>query len=231
MLFVTAIFLPDSGETPKSLANYLAHARHLVASGVPLRIYTSPALEEEILKSWKGLSIDHVDIRVDVFPDPFWEHEVVLPPRRNMSKDTAFFLSVQLSKLKFCALAAESSDFVVWVDFGLFHVIRDTDKGQENLREIAARLPESGRTRLLSPTNWSQEQYFNWQAPCWRHMGGVLMGPGQAFVKAYGVQQKLATAFLPILTWEVNYWALMEDIDGYPADHDDTILANALTVL
>ena len=35
-----------------------------------------------------------------------------------------------------------------------------------------------------------------------------------------------------MLTWEINYWAMMDgDFDGYPADHDDSLIENALTVL
>lgn len=199
---------------------------------MPLRIYTSPALEKALLKSWQGLSTEHVDLRVDVPPEAFWQLDVRLPNQRNISKDTAFFLSVQLSKLKFCALAAEASDYVAWVDFGLFHVIRDAELGMENLRSIAARLPESGRTRLLSPTAWAAGPYDLWHVPCWRHLGGVLMGPGAAFVRAYHMQLRVVMAGLPTLTWEVNYWAMMDDeFDGYPADHDDTILAHALTMM
>jgi hypothetical protein len=232
MLFVTAIFLPEFGEPHKSLEIYLQHGRSLVASGVPLRVYTSPALEEVLLKDWRGMSTDHVEIRVDVPPEAYWELVVRLPNGRNHIKDTAFYLSLQLSKLKFCALAAQASDFVAWVDFGLFHVIKDTEAGQENLRSIADRLPRSERTRLLSPTSWAPGTYEVWHVPCWRHLGGVLMGPGAAFVRAYDMQLRLIVAGLPILTWEVNYWAMMDDeFDGYPADHDDTILSSALKLL
>ena len=59
-----------------------------------------------------------------------------------------------------------------------------------------------------------------------------MMGPGTAFVKAYDRQLKLVAAGLPILTWEINYWAMMDgEFDGYRADHDDSLIANALTVL
>jgi hypothetical protein len=44
-------------------------------------------------------------------------------------------------------------------------------------------------------------------------------------------QLKLVAAGLPILTWEINYWAMDGEFDGYPADHDDSLIANALTVL
>jgi hypothetical protein len=189
-------------------------------------------LAENLRKSWKGLSTDHVELRTDVLAEPYWQLSVRLPRQRNESKDTAFFLSVQLSKLKLCALAAESSDYVAWVDYGVFHVIKDVAATQKNLRSVAHRLPESGRTRLLSPTAWAQGEYELWHVPCWRHLGGFLMGPGDAFVKAYDKQLKLVVAGLPILTWEINYWAMMDgEFDGYPADHDDTLIENALTML
>ena len=58
------------------------------------------------------------------------------------------------------------------------------------------------------------------------------MGPGAAFVKAYDKQLKLVTAGLPILTREISYWAMMDgEFDGYPTDHDDSLIANALTML
>ena len=51
-------------------------------------------------------------------------------------------------------------------------------------------------------------------------------------MKAYDKQLKLVAAGLPILTWEINYWAMMDgEFDGYRADHDDSLIANALTVL
>ena len=58
------------------------------------------------------------------------------------------------------------------------------------------------------------------------------MGSGSSFVKAYDMQLKLVAAGLPILTWEINYWAMRDgEFDGYPADHDDSLIADALKVL
>ena len=232
MLFVTALFLPENGVAHKGLEEYLEHGRHLVAAGVPLRVHTSPDLAERLRNSWKGISSDHVEICTDALVEPYWNLSLRLPSQRNESKDTAFFLSVQLSKLKFCAMAAKSSDFVAWVDYGVFHVIKDVEAVQENLRSVAHRLPASGRTRLLSPTAWAEGCYELWHTPCWRHLGGFLLGPSSAFVSAYDKQLKLVIAGLPTLTWEINYWAMMDDeFDGYSANHNDSLIANALTVL
>ena len=232
MLFVTALYVLESQAPRRSLDAYLAHGRLLVAAGVPLRVHTSPDLAEELRNSWKGLPTDHVELRTDVLAEPYWQMSVRLPKQRNLSKDTAFFLSVQLTKLKLCAIAAESSDFVAWVDYGVFHVLEDVEASQQNLRSIAHRLPESGRTRLLSPTAWAEGEYELWHVPCWRHLGGFLLGPGAAFVRAYELQLKLVIAGLPILTWEINYWAMMDgEFDGYAADHNDSLIENALTML
>ena len=58
------------------------------------------------------------------------------------------------------------------------------------------------------------------------------MGSGAAFVKAYDKQLKLVAAGLPILTWEINCWAMMDgEFDGYPADHDDSLIGNSLAML
>ena len=58
-------------------------------------------------------------------------------------------------------------------------------------------------------------------------MGGVLIGPKEAFHVAYERQKQLVEMHLPRLAWEVNYWAMLTEeglFDLYPADHDDSML-------
>ena len=250
MLFVTSLYLPEESPPaptpidatdsasepapkPQRISNaLLAQGRLLVSSGVSLRVHTSPDLESELLASWEGLSTDRVELRTDVLVEPYWQSNVSLPKQRNESYDTAFHLSVQLSKLKLCALAAESSQFVAWVDYNVFGMIKNVEVTQENLRSVANLLPVSNRNRLLSPTAWAPGDYSLWHVPCWRHLGGFLIGPGSAFVAAYEKQLNLVVVGLPMLTWEVNYWAMMDgDFDGYPAYRDDSLIANALTMI
>ena len=48
--------------------------------------------------------------------------------------------------------------------------------------------------------------------------------PRPAFVSPFN---ELVNEFLPRLTWEVNYWAMMEDhFQWYAADHDDSLILN-----
>ena len=53
------------------------------------------------------------------------------------------------------------------------------------------------------------------------------MGATELFSAAAERQQALVMGNMPGLTWEVNYWAMMEEyFTNYRADHDDSIVSN-----
>ena len=104
MLYVTAFYLSPH-VAHRSLEAYLAYGRLLVAAAVPLRVHTTPEVAEILQNSWKDLSTTHVELCTDIPMEAYWLKNVQLPANRNEVKDTAFFLSVQLTKLKLCAFA------------------------------------------------------------------------------------------------------------------------------
>lgn len=54
-----------------------------------------------------------------------------------------------------------------------------------------------------------------------------MLGPRDQVAAAYMRQMELVRANLPRLTWEVNYWTMMEDhFTWYSANHDDSMLGN-----
>ena len=57
--------------------------------------------------------------------------------------------------------------------------------------------------------------------------GGFLVGAVELFEAAAARQEALVMNNMPGLTWEVNYWAMMEEnFLNYSANHDDSIVAN-----
>jgi hypothetical protein len=231
MIFVSAIFCPqDEGGVHRKLESYLALGRHLVAATVPLRVYTSPDIVDRLLCSWEGLPTFHVEVRTDVDVEDLWKlPDLILPQNRTVVKDTAYYMCVQMSKLKFMAHAATSSEHLIWVDFGIFHMIRDTAMGQDTLRSIAEALPRSSlSSRLLSPGGYMHSQDI-WNETSWKFLGSALFGTAQAFTEAYENQKRIVLDNLPKLTWEINYWCMMDHcFEIYDADHDDRILFLAL---
>ena len=77
------------------------------------------------------------------------------------------------------------------------------------------------------PSEYGMVKYDIWDYICWRFCGGFLVGAVGLFEAAAARQESLVMGNLPGLTWEVNYWAMMEEyFINYRADHDHSIVAN-----
>ena len=220
--FVTALFLPDLQAAKK----YIDLAFWIVTANVPLIVYTTPNLATLMRAAWARTS--HVRIIEDVPMEDYWERDVTLPAERNMVKDTAFYMSVQLTKLKVCAHAARNcdTDLICWLDLGLFKISQNKGRFWLTLKSLAN---ASGLERILSPGGYDSCPADPLNKIRWKNLGGVLLGPKEDFSLAYDRQKQLVETHLPRLAWEVNYWALLteEGLFGlYPADHDDSILSN-----
>lgn len=215
LTFVTA-FHPVRDEP------YWPHFQHLVDTGIPLLLF----LDERCTAP-----PDAPNLRIVRVPlVHVWNCSAVqLPPTRTPEKDTAEFLSVMAMKLRYMAhsLAYTSTSHLAWIDFRVFHVIRDHPAVQAKLRALVTH-PFPRAMKILAPGCWNPCPPMDFFASiCWRFCGGFLLGPREAFPPAYARQTTLIQTGLPRVTWEVNYWAQMEDVfTWYPANHDDRLVLN-----
>ena len=148
---------------------------------------------------------------------------------RNMDKDTPDYLCIQLTKLKLMAevasMASVTTPYIAWIDFGIYHMMRDHDVCNNLLQRIA--VSNFPTDRILSPGCNSNAYYDLFEEICWWHCGSFLLGEKSRFPPAYARQTTLVRENLPRLTWEVNYWVMMNDVFTiYSANHDDLILQN-----
>lgn len=221
-MFVTAFLRPTTAY--RSVERYLAEFQTLAATGIPLLLFLDETLCD--------LS---VPANVRVIPtslDTSWvPPDVCLPADRNPDKDTVEYFCIQLSKLTYLTKAREYTDdpLLVWIDFSIFHIIRDPHMCGRVLRRIAT--SEAPHDKLLAPGCWPPGVY-TWNSVAWRFCGGFLLGHRDLFPAALERQTQLVQSQLPSLTWEVNYWAQMEEhFIVYPADHDDTMITHILPFL
>jgi len=214
LTYVTAFYLI---RTDVEMSDYIQEFHKLVSTGVPILLFMDPAV--------------HIDIpapNVTVAPLPFeLIDNVVLPRHRNHSKDTPEFLSLMLMKMKCMAEALKYTDasHLAWIDFRIFHVIRETETTQTKLRDLAAQ-SFTGLSKIVIPGCWAPTPGFDiLNSICWRFCGGFFLGPRDIFPSAYRQQSELVQHHFPHLTWEVNYWTRMEEFFAwFPADHNDSII-------
>ena len=223
--FVTALYLP-SGPMFRNVDAYFEHFERLAETGVPLIVYLDSRLTERgsvLLGRFSNiLRIEYVDL------DKSWVPETVyLPQQRNPNKDTIDYFCIQLSKLYLLSRSSGLVDtsHIAWIDFGIFHIFKNPVAVSDCLRLISA--SEFPTDKIIAPGCWPVGHYNVWNAICWRFCGGFLLGAVGLFEAAAARQHSLVLGNMPGLTWEVNYWAMMEEyFTNFRADHDDTIITN-----
>jgi len=210
------------------LSKYIAYFDILASTGIPILLYLDKQLKmegEEICRNYSNVTIlDYVTLDTSYVGE-----NVQLPFQRNTVKDTKDYMCIQLNKLKHLkdAVPHAKTDFIAWIDFGIFHMIKNREKVMEALKEIAT--SDFPRDEILSPhcPGYYRHEYL-FDMIIWRYCGSLLIVPKHLASKAYDAQMDLVMKHLPKLTWEVNYWHMMDMFKEYLADHDDSIIVNAL---
>lgn len=221
-MFVTAFVVPKTAY--RSIDRYFAEFRHLTATGIPILLF----LDRDLA----GFSFPPNVRVVPTTLDTSWVPPTVqLPAHRNPGKDTLEYFCIQLSKLAYLTKAREytTDAYLAWIDFGIFHMFRDPETCGRLLRQIA--VSEGPRDKILAPGCWP-EGHSDWNTVCWRFCGSFLFGHRDLFPAALERQTQLVRSQLPRLTWEVNYWAQMEDhFQVYLANHDDSLLSRVMVLV
>lgn len=216
LTYVTAMILPREARTARSLDLYFEEFQKLVDSGVPIVLFLDRALEDRTPRA-PNVRVEHVEMR------DIWFDRVKLPRERTPSKDTADYMSIQLCKLRFLKEAVCKTPYRAWIDFGVFHMFTDVPAMQAKLRGLCTRDWEADT--ILAPGWWKKKPHKIWTYVCWRFNGSFLLGTQELFARAHEEQSRLVRENLPRLTWEVNYWTLMEQyFTVYFAYHNDTLL-------
>jgi hypothetical protein len=228
---ITSMLIPQSnGQMTMPVTDYLAHFEHLVATGLPIVLYLAPSL----VGSVHAPNVTVVPTAIEDLP--LWRAmqglDLRLPAQINTFKDTADYLALVNSKTELVRRTIAMTDvdaMHAFVDFGIFHVIRDTARAQHRLRALG---DTYAKLVTLAGINRDVADYVEIadyvDRVNWRFCGGFFYGPTAAMAEFAVRHQRRARALLPTLTWEVNVWAWMERqgelaCQWYQAGHDDSI--------
>lgn len=202
------------------ILTYLDNFDKIASTGVPIVLFLDK--ECQLQKHYPNVTVIPSQMGMDWIPN-----DVDLPKHRHPIKDSRDFLVLMLHKMKYMtdALVYCNTPYLAWIDFGISHIIRypkTTFQKLVHLQSFSRPL-----TTILSPGCWGQNSNFVKDSVYWRFCGGFFLGPRDVFPRVYEQQTALVRRFLPSLTWEVNYWALMDDMfSWYSANHDDTMIMN-----
>ena len=156
-----------------------------------------------------------------------------LPSHRSPEKDTKEFLSLMNTKIEFLKCAAEHStdDTLLWIDFGIFKILKKPEECIATLRELSTL-----SFRSIVIPGCKSPSVCSCDSVNWRFCGGFLIMPRIHLHTFYGHSKNVLSSFCDDrqykLTWEVNIWSVIEqctnreNIHWYYAGHEDTIILN-----
>lgn len=219
----------DIGNIVK-IEDYLKRFEYIKNLNIPTVLFLDKTISMEETETLKIVpcGIEHTWVYQE-----YSSIEPSLPAVRNHEKDTFEYLVIQNSKPEWIFKASQlnpfNTDYFVWVDFGLSHVIKNKDNFN-----ILKTLKLSHNICLSAITNTIHP--FLLDRICWRYAGGVFYVSKSGAQIFYETCKAVLQRIHPRLTWEVNIWALIETskllkFNFYYADHNDTLLTNLSNVV
>jgi hypothetical protein len=218
----------------KTLADRLGYALPLLNSKIPLIVYISPCYLDEVRTLCQGRS--QIEFHVCKLTDTATYRMLEsfrdkIPANRNHEKDTFEFLVLMNAKAEFVSQVAERNPFqtshFAWIDFSIFHVLKNPLLGQQRLEQLCSTPPTSS---LVIPGCWDKQGSVSADAIHWRFCGGFYIGTQAAVKQFYEYHKTYLPKAFDKCSWEVNYWAHIEQAEPtfpfswYKADHNDSIL-------
>jgi hypothetical protein len=225
--FVSAFLdLAEDRSKLKSVENCFKFFDQLAATGIRLHLFLSPCYKGFAAPG--NVSIEYIEFeQLSTFKD-ISGLDYAIPSTRTTYKDTRNFMILMNSKIEFVHRAAQKieSTHYAWIDFSIFHVLKDP-RTPTYIKMLGASSLKSG---LYFPGCWDKQDP-SFAAVCWRFCGGFFIGDAKSIAGFYTAHRLTFRDLVAQkgLTWEVNVWAWMESADHlrcnwFKADHNDSII-------
>lgn len=201
---------------PRPMGTYLELGRRLLQVPVRKIVWTTREIAADLERE-HGASCQNA---FPPFDGAFWvrdelrgrSYEVA---SQHPAKDTLDYHVIQHQKTRWLAQATRecSSDVLVWIDFGIFHLPGIT---AELIADFAGRVRDD---RIAMPGCWPAQHRTVLDHPNWRFCGSVVVCPAAL---APWLHLVCVDAFRGILdlhrkvSWEVNTWAVAESTGRLP---------------
>lgn len=235
MYFITALIdLNEDINREKSIDRYIDLFMQLVNTNIKIVSFVSGSLINRLKERTitnRNVILVSIDIEdLDTYKEVI-NNNVSLPQERNHSKDTFRYMVIMNAKIEFIyrAIQLVNDTHYAWIDFGIFHVLHDNDRAIKCLKFIAK---SRWKQRILAiPGCWDRSVTVDlWNRIAWRFCGGFVLGDKLSLLNFYKLYRKVFPKECQNrLTWEVNFWALLEqryglNVQFYPGDHNNTII-------
>uniref|UniRef100_A0A6C0APC0 Uncharacterized protein n=1 Tax=viral metagenome TaxID=1070528 RepID=A0A6C0APC0_9ZZZZ len=235
-IFVTALLdLREDRSKDRGVEERFKYFKKLASTGIPIILYLSSTYSSYNLSAYPNVRIELCELEdLPIYKDLHGK-SVSLPLYRTDYHDTINFMILMNSKIDFIqkAMMLTNATHYAWIDFNVFHVSKHTGSFMNRIQLIAnSKLQKS---LLVFPGCWQKgtNAHNIFVNVNWRFCGGFFIGDRDSLTNMWTLYK---THFIPTIlekncmTWEVNFWAHLENTYGwnpswFKSDHTDEIIA------
>ena len=220
-MIVTSLIYQDGQVMSHSLEKYLRNFRYLESLNIPITLFLD--------KSISGVEFaPHVTVLRTALEDlhfwSLWKNAGVLPRiLKEPFKDRLAYMAIMCEKTLFMERAwVPEIDRYTWVDFGIGYLFKTPETSMRSLY----RLPELPKG-VVAPAIWGKSDYLD--RISWRFCGSMISADFESLRTWNRYLRRETELCFPQASWEVNYWARIEQKYGimvhtYQADHNDSLM-------
>ena len=204
-------------------------------------------VEQESFKELSVLTLDKKNIKLicinQIEELPVFQilkkTEVNLPEIIDPKKDTYNYMALMISKTYFVEEAIVLNFFnsaqYAWIDFGILHMIKDTESFFLNLKKIETSQIENIRLPGCFRNFFQKEENFlkNFPNIIWTFAGSFFIGKTEKLLDFFNLIKDAVQVLKQnkFITWEINVWGHIyyrhpKLLEWYCAQHNDEILQN-----
>lgn len=233
--FVSALLTNINGY--RSIEKYVEYGKKLIALPINKVIFMERAVHEEHFsdenrENTTFIFIEKKDLYLYQYADQITDFS---PNTDNPEKDTLEYMFVQCNKTEWLREAIDRNPYLssqfVWIDFGIWHMIRDDQVFTDSCMKISQGFNRGVRIACGN----SQSDFTNLHKTIsWFFLGSIFGGDRDSLIKfANSVKNKCIETIKKHKTimWEINVWQMVYADDPtlflcYGANHDASILQN-----
>lgn len=233
--FVTA-FIRDVNKNRK-MEDYISFGKKLLSLSVPKVVFIDSSSYNEF---FKGTDYPLTHFIMFEIQDMYYDSMRNLITDFNLEtgnheKDTLEYIFVQCYKTEWIRMAIEKNIYgsqqYIWVDFGIYHMIRDETVLKNGFNQMATR----NYSRLRIATCKFREYvcpYNVYKRLTWNFAGSVFGGDVKSLIEFADIVKKKIIETIEekhTIMWELCFWYLVKDVspdlyDCYICGHDFRII-------
>lgn len=226
----------------RSYEKYIELGKKLLSQAIPTVCYLEKHIYEKFFsQELSQYPLTHFRIfeRTDNY---LYEYEPILTKFRlrtdNPTKDTPGYMFIQCHKTEWVKMAIEDNPFqteqFVWIDFGIFHMIRDELNFAVTLKDLVRKRHDKVRIASCVSPDSSCPPSITYQV-AWFFAGSIFGGHKDTLLRFAAIMKQYVIQFMQEnnhIMWEINIWYLLyqqyknEIFAPYGANHDLSILEN-----